>query len=99
MAKCDIIVQPSRVEGKSIVLDEAKMLCKPIVATAYPTVGDQLVNGREGLVTEMSAQGIADGVQKMLEDAALRNAFVSYLAAHEYGNQHEAEKYIRLLDE
>lgn len=99
MANCSVLVQSSRFEGKSVVLDEAKMLCVPIVATAYPTVGDQLIDGQEGLVTEMSAQGIADGVQKMLEDAALREQIVSYLTAHEYGNQHEAEKYIRLLDE
>ena len=99
MANCSVLVQSSRFEGKSVVLDEAKMLCVPIVATAYPTVGDQLIDGQEGLVTEMSAQGIAEGVQKMLEDAALREQIVSYLTAHEYGNQHEADKYIRLLDE
>lgn len=99
MAHCSVLVQSSRFEGKSVVLDEAKMLCVPMVATKYPTVADQLMDGQEGLVTEMSAQGIADGVQKMLEDAALRERTVSYLAAHEYGNQHEAEKYIRLLDE
>ena len=99
MANCSVLVQSSRFEGKSVVLDEAKMLCVPIVATAYPTVGDQLIDAQEGLVTEMSAQGIADGVQRMLEDAALREQLVSYLAAHEYGNQHEAEKYIRLLNE
>lgn len=99
MAHCSVLVQSSRFEGKSVVLDEAKMLGVPIVATAYPTVGDQLINGREGLVTEMSARGIAEGVQKMLEDAALREQNVSYLMAHEYGNQHEIGKYIRLLDE
>lgn len=99
MANCSMLVQSSRFEGKSVVLDEAKMLGIPIVSTAYPTVGDQLIDGREGLVTELSAQGIADGVQRMLEDAALRKQLVSYLEAHEYGNQHEVEKYIRLLEE
>lgn len=99
MAHCSELVQTSRFEGKSVVLDEAKMLCVPIVATAYPTVGDQLTDGLEGLVTELSARGIANGVQKMLEDAALREQTVSYLMAHEYGNQHEVNKYIELLEE
>lgn len=99
MKHCTVLVQPSRFEGKSVVLDEAKMLAVPIVATAYPTVADQLTDGQEGLVTALSAEGIADGVQKMLEDAALRESFTSYLAAHEYGNQQEVEKYIQLLDE
>lgn len=98
MRRCDVLVQSSRYEGKSVVLDEAKMLCKPIVATAYPTVADQVADGQEGLVVPMSAEGIAEGVRRMLTDDALRNEITAYLAAHEYGNQAEVEKYIKLLD-
>lgn len=99
MRACDVLVQTSRYEGKSVVLDEAKMLCKPIVSTAYPTVGDQVIDGQEGIVTDMSAEGIAEGIIRMLEDAALRECVTSYMAAHEYGNQQEVEKYMQLLDE
>lgn len=99
MAACRVLVQSSRFEGKSVVLDEAKMLCVPIVATAYPTVADQLTDGQEGMVIALSADALADGVQTMLEDAALREKYTAFLAGCEYGNQHEAEKYIRLLEE
>lgn len=99
MRACDMLVQTSRYEGKSVVLDEAKMLCKPIVATAYPTVGDQVVDGKEGVVTAMDARSIADGIARMLEDAALREQITSYLTVQEYGNQQEVEKYMQLLDE
>ena len=98
MKHCDVLVQSSRYEGKSVVLDEAKMLCTPIVATAYPTVGDQIRDGLEGIVVPMTAEGIADGVQRMLEDAALRGDMTAYLAAHEYGNQQEVTRYMALLD-
>lgn len=98
MLGCDVLVQSSRYEGKSVVLDEAKMLCKPIVATAYPTVADQVADGREGLVVPMSAEGIAEGVRRMLTDDVLRSAVTAYLAGHEYGNQAEVAKYIKLLD-
>ena len=98
LKRCDVLVQSSRYEGKSVVLDEAKMLCTPIVATDYPTVGDQIQNEIEGIVIPMSAQGIADGVQRMLEDKRLRENITSYLAAHEYGNQQEVAKYMELLD-
>ena len=97
MKGCDVLVQSSRYEGKSVVLDEAKMLCTPIVATAYPTVGDQVQDGLEGIVIPMTAEGIADGVQRMLEDASLRGEITAYLAAHEYGNQQEVAKYMALL--
>ena len=98
MRACDVLVQSSRYEGKSVVLDEAKMLCKPIVATAYPTVGDQVVDGSEGLVVEMSPEGVAQGIRRVLEDDGLKARLTGYLAAHEYGNQAEVEKYISLLE-
>lgn len=99
MRACDVLVQSSRHEGKSVVLDEAKMLCKPIVATAYPTVGDQVIDGQEGIVTAMTAEGVAAGVARMMEDAALREHITACLAAHEYGNQQAVVKYVQLLDE
>lgn len=65
------IIQPSRVEGKSIVLDEAKLLGKAILTTNYPSVSDQLSDGETGLVVEISAEAIAAGVNRLLDDAAL----------------------------
>ena len=98
MKGCDVLVQSSRYEGKSVVLDEAKMLCTPIVATNYPTVGDQVKEACEGIIVPMTAAGIADGIQRMLEDGGLRNEITAYLSNHEYGNQQEVEKYMALLD-
>lgn len=92
------LVQPSRYEGKSVVLDEAKILCTPIVATAYPTVRDQISEGREGIITEMTPQGIAQGIQAMMENSTLRESIRTYLSQHEYGNRSEVEKYMALLD-
>jgi len=95
---CALLVQPSRWEGKSVVLDEAKILAAPIVATAYPTVADQIADGKEGLICEMTPEGIARAVARMLDDAELRQSVKRYLSEHEYGNQREAEKYTRLID-
>jgi glycosyltransferase involved in cell wall biosynthesis len=47
--QCDIYVQTSRYEGKSIAIDEAKCLLKPIVVTNFPTVFDQSVTELTGL--------------------------------------------------
>ncbi|MBR4331683.1 MAG: glycosyltransferase [Clostridia bacterium] len=93
----DIILQSSRWEGKSNVLDEAKVLCKPIVSTAYPTLGDQIHQG-EGLVVELSAQGIADGLEKMLDQPQLRKSFEDYLGSCHFGNEELLSKYIRVLE-
>lgn len=93
---CDILVQPSRYEGKSVVLDEAKILCKPIVVTNYPTVIDQ-INEKEGLVTEISADEIALGVEKMF-DENVRKRYSNYLNSREYGNQQDIELYYDVID-
>ena len=94
---CTVFVQPSRYEGKSVVLDEAKILAVPIVTTAYPTVGDQLEDGQEGLIAPMTSEGIAEGVLKVLEDTALYNRISGYLKSREYGNQKEILKYLKLI--
>lgn len=94
---CTILVQPSRFEGKSVVLDEAKILGTPIVATNYPTVRDQILEGHEGIITPMTPEGIAEEIQKLLEDSTLLAHIRDYLRSHEYGNQKEIKKYIELL--
>ncbi|MBP3478961.1 MAG: glycosyltransferase [Oscillospiraceae bacterium] len=96
---CSVLVQTSRYEGKSVVLDEGKILCAPIVTTAYPTAADQIIDGREGLVTEMSPEGIAQGIMEMLAEEDRRRQIQDYLNSQEYGNQCEVKKYCRILDE
>lgn len=93
----DVIVQPSRFEGKSMVLDEAKILAKPIVATAYTTVRDQL-NDKEGIVIGMTPEEIAEGVQKMLKNEGLRNEISDYLRQRNYGNIEEMKKFYDSLE-
>ena len=75
MVNADVIVQSSRYEGKSIVLDEAKILGCPIVVTNYPSAKDQIVDGTNGLVVEMSAEGVARGVKQLYACVELRKKF------------------------
>lgn len=80
MNACDIYIQPSRHEGKSIAVEEAKVLCKPIFITDYSTAREQLCNGKYGLVGEISEDGIYRGVKKLLVDKALRNSLSTALS-------------------
>lgn len=98
MKHCDILIQPSRWEGKSMVLDEAKILNVPIVATAYLTVRDQIAEGQEGLIVPMTGQGIAEGVLQLANDSEQLAAIRSYLSSHEYGNSAEVQKYMDIID-
>ncbi len=96
---CDLLIQPSRYEGKSVVLDEAKILGKPVLASNYSTVRDQIQNGKEGLIVEMNPEAISDGIIRLMEDQKLAESIRAYLSRHDYGNAHDIGKYERLLDE
>ncbi|WP_026497688.1 glycosyltransferase [Butyrivibrio sp. WCD2001] len=98
IANANIFIQPSRYEGKSVVLDETKILGTPIIATAYPTVRDQLEENKEGMIVDLDASSLADGIEKMLGDESIRNNIHMYLKEHEYGNQAEIKKYIDLFE-
>lgn len=98
ISNCSVFIQPSRYEGKSVVLDEAKILGVPIVATAYPTINDQLKDNLEGIIVPMSPEGLANGLEKILTDEILVNQLHTYLSNHEYGNQNEVEKYFSIID-
>lgn len=99
MNKADLIVQTSRWEGKSVVLDEAKILGKPILATDYATVKDQVENGKEGVIVEMDAESIAREIEHLVEDESVLNGIRNYLMARNYGNQSEILKYYKLFDQ
>lgn len=72
MRRAEIIVQPSRWEGKSIVLDEAKILGKAIVVTDYPSVFDQISDGVTGLIAKIDPGSIAQIVIRLMDDPNLR---------------------------
>lgn len=78
--KCDIFVQTSRYEGKSVVLDEAKVIGKPIIITNYPTAKDQIINNVNGLIVDMNAQSIANGIKTLMENKELMNSFIENLS-------------------
>ena len=95
---CDLLVQPSRWEGKSVVLDEAKILAKPILATNYSTIKDQLKDKKEGLITDISPNAIAEGIIELRENPQLYNSIQCYLDKHEYGNEKDILQYYELLE-
>lgn len=76
----DIVLQTSRFEGKSIVLDEAKILEKPIVCTKYNSVNDQLEDNVNAVLTPITAEGIAEGIKKIIDDENLKNTLVKNLS-------------------
>lgn len=97
LAKCDVYVQPSYFEGKSIALDEAKCLAKPIVATKFTTVYDQLSDGETAVLAEMNAESIAEKIAQLLDDENLAKTLSENLKKMKHGNEEEIQKFYALL--
>src|SRR5690606_11086950 len=92
VAKADIYVQPSRFEGKSIAIDEAKILAKPIVVTNFPSVVDQIVHGENGYIVEMDPASIANGIAELIQNEALKAKFIANLQREKLGTEQEIDK-------
>ncbi|MDP7979582.1 glycosyltransferase [Bacillus sp. WLY-B-L8] len=95
--EADIYVQSSRFEGKSIAIDEAKILHKPIVVTNFSTAKDQIKHEENGIIVEMNGNAIAEGIQKLIHDEKLRNKLIQNLSNEELGTESEIEKLYTLL--
>ena len=94
---CDIYVQPSRYEGKSVTVREAQMLYKPVVVTNYPTASSQIINGVDGKIVPMDNEGCAQGLAEFIMNTELQGQVKEYLQTHDYGNEKEVEKLYELI--
>lgn len=94
---CDWYVQPSRYEGKSVVVREAQMLCKPVIVTDYPTAASQVENGIDGVIVPMPVAECADAMATAICDNALKEKLIVHLSTHDYGNMAEVEKLYALM--
>lgn len=95
--QCDIYVQPSRYEGKSVALDEVKALYKPVVVTNFSTVYDQFVNGKTALVCDMNPADVARQIERLMIDKELRNSLISNLQHEKVGNEEQAQVFESLI--
>ena len=94
---CDIYVQPSRYEGKSVSVREAQVLCKPIIVTNYSTASSQVQDGVDGVIVPLDNEACANGIINVIKNKDLRNSISAWLSTHDYGNESEVEKIYNLL--
>ncbi|CAN7713315.1 glycosyltransferase [Paenibacillus sp. LjRoot153] len=94
----DIYVQPSRFEGKPIAVNEAKVLCKPIVVTKFSTVNSQITDEENGIIVDMNSNDIYKGIKKMIEDSKLRQQICLNLMNEKVGTEEEIHKVYALIE-
>ena len=75
MHACDVYVQPSRYEGCPVTIQEAQVLGKPVIATAFPTVKSAIQDGVNGVIVPLDNEGCAQGLVRILQDSVFQNRF------------------------
>lgn len=95
-----LYVQPSRYEGKSIAIDEAKILAKPILTTDYPTAKDQIENDITGKIVHNNPELIANEIMCLFENEKLKNQLSENLLNLKNETEYiEIEKFNNLIHE
>ena len=98
MKECDLYVQPSRYEGKAVTVTEAQILGKAVMITNYTTAKSQLKNGQDGYITDLSIEGIADGIEKLYKDEKLRKRLEENCKNNDYINKSELDKLYKIIE-
>lgn len=97
MKNCDIYVQPSRYEGKAVTVREAQILNKPVVITRFDTAASQVEEGVDGYICELSVDGIANGIEYMINNPDIRNKLIENTKKRDYSNSDQFEKLMELI--
>lgn len=96
--QCDIYVQPSKFEGKSVSILEAKVLGKPVVVTNFPTAKDQVRDGFDGIIVPMDVEGCANGIIGLINNKSKLEYLINNCKNTNYCNEDEVKKIYELID-
>lgn len=95
---CDWYIQPSRYEGKSVVVREAQILRKPVIITSYPTAASQVTHGVDGVIVSLPIEACADDMAHALQNESLKTQLMKYLRTHDYGNESVVSKIYQIAE-
>ncbi len=97
MAQADIYVHATRFEGKSIAIQEAQILGCPILVSDCSGNREQVVHGKDGLMCELTPEGICEGVKQLLNYPDKRKAYGQEAAKRHVTKDTETDKLLALL--
>lgn len=98
LKNADAFILPSFFEGKSIALEEAKLLAKPIVVTNFTTAKSQINHQQNGLIAKMNPESIAENLEVLIQNQQIREAMVQNLKTSAKGNETEIVKFYEIIN-
>ena len=96
---CDVYLQPSRYEGKSIAVREAQIFHKPVIITNYSTANSQLEDGVDGVIVPMELDACAVAIATTLKDKRRLEQLSMSTYGRDYVGSAEVKKIYSLMGE
>lgn len=91
MKMADVCVQLSEYEGRPLVVDEAKYLLKPVVASNIGAHRDLIEHGQTGLITERNPENTSIAIKRVLSDENLITNIKNNLENNRFNDKNVAE--------
>ena len=90
----NLFMLTSYAEGKSMAVEEAKLLEKPIIITNYSSASDQIKDEFNGLIAEISSESITEKIEEIINNKLLVNNLTNNLKLNCFSNEEENMKKI-----
>lgn len=97
MAQADLYVHATRFEGKSIAIQEAQTLGCAILASDCSGNREQIIQGEDGILCELTPEAICENVRDLLHDEGKRKRMGQAASQKTLTDTKEIEKLLRLL--
>lgn len=97
MKQADIYVHATRFEGKSIAIQEAGILGKPMLVSDCSGNREQVEHGADGLLCDLTPEAICDGILQLLSSEEKRKEYGRRAAGHYETEGKEVGKLLQLL--
>lgn len=96
---CDVFVLTSQFEAHPMVANEALLLGKPVITTNYESASEVVEDGVNGLICEMSVDGIYNSCKELVSNQLLMDRLSKSAQKFEYRNEDIMDKVLRIVGE
>ena len=96
MKEADIYVHCSRFEGKSIAVQEAQILGKPIIVSDCSGNREQVIPGEDGLICEFDPKHIAKAIYELIHDGEKRKKIAEKAQNKNNGGEEYLDKLLKI---
>lgn len=96
--QADIYVHATRFEGKSIAIQEAQILGKPVLVSDCSGNREQVTEDVDGLFCDLTPESICEGIQKLVHAPELRHRLGRAAAERSFEDREGLEKLLGLTE-